>query len=112
MSTTVRTEVIGYWWTSDFGERLKATYDAGSPFGTYHVDSAVLDQTPGGFTYSFYVRGEQTGITVASASGGSTDRVRFDFPDKTKDTSFLYHLECRDNYYGTTQVGEGRIYAV
>jgi len=57
MSAPVRTEIIGSWYTSQFGNELSVTYDTGSPFGVYHIDSATLDQSPGGLTYILCTRG-------------------------------------------------------
>lgn len=112
MSASVSYQIIVQWPASDFGIILTVTYDTGSPFGVYHVDSSIFDQKPGGFTYTYTLSGEQSGVSLSTGSGGSTDRVRFDFNDITKDSSFMYHLTCRDNYYQTTVSGRIRIFTV
>ncbi|MGP3591852.1 hypothetical protein [Vagococcus sp. WN89Y] len=66
MSASVSYQIIDQWPASDFGIILTVTYDTGSPFGVYHVDSSIFDQKPGGFTYTYTLSGEQSGVSLST----------------------------------------------
>ncbi|MBG9789833.1 binary toxin-like calcium binding domain-containing protein [Brevibacillus laterosporus] len=91
-----------------FGDPLAVKYhDA-----TYFIDSPLITQTPGTFSFTYKVIGEQTKTVLDSGSGKNANRINLDFKNVKSDRSFLYTLSCKDDLWGSTRTAVVRIFAV
>lgn len=99
MATPVTYDLTTQWPATD--QPLKVTYDN----GVYYVSTGYFAQTPGTYSYKYYVTGTNWFPLVAIGEGENDDVITFSFKGDNSSYYNIY-MSCHDDYYDTDVSGQ------